>query len=336
MLNVASFFSGCGGFDLGFQKAGFNILLANDNWHPASESYKHNFPDTRFIYDNIKNIGKEDLNNVLETYNIEKFQVVIGGPPCQCFTRLNNNKLRKNDERNELFREYVRLIKILKPEYVIMENVADLLVRKNEKGQYFKDLICKTFNRAGYRVSYNVFETEKFGVPQKRRRVIFIATSKKDVELTFPNGDKEVETVKNHLDKLKLCESLGNHEFRVNGPEALEKIKNIPQGGYYAHLPDHLKTKKIRDGKLVTVKRYGSYYRRLHPNEPAVTITRNYVIHPTEDRYLSNREKAMLHTFPPEFYFFGTMEDVSIQIANSVPPEFSRRIAEHIKSKIEC
>jgi DNA (cytosine-5)-methyltransferase 1 len=112
----------------------------------------------------------------------------------------------------------------------------------------------------------------------------------------------------------------------------LERIKHIPPGGYYEQLPEHLKVKKFRDGKWVVAKRYGSYYRRLKNDEPAITITKNYLIHPDEDRYLTNREVALLHTFPLTFKFHGSRKEVAQQIANAVPPKLGEHIGKHLLS----
>jgi len=329
-INVASFFSGCGGLDLGFKKAGYNIVLASDFWEASAETYKLNNPETEFILEDIRKINKNMLSSALKRKGIKKIHVLLGGPPCQCFTRLNNNNLRKDDERNQLFKHYIRMVNILKPDFVVMENVADLLVRKDEKGRYFKDLICKEFEKLDYQVKYKVFETEKFGVPQKRRRVIFLATRRKDIELSFPKPSNKIATVGSFLKKLKGKKNLENHEITKNEPHVLERIKHVPPGGYYEHLPEHLKTKKFRNGKWVIVKRYGSYYRRLRNDQPSVTITNNYIIHPDEDRYLTNREKAVLHTFPIDYKFVGSRESVSQQIANAVPPKFAEKIAKHL------
>lgn len=328
-LNVASFFSGCGGFDLGFEKAGFNVVLASDFWEHAAKTYQANFPNTEFILDNIKNINKEKLLESLKKKNISKIHVVIGGPPCQCFTRLNNNNLRKDDERNQLFREYLKMIDFLRPDFVVMENVADLLIRKDKKDRPFKELIFESFNKLGYKVSYKVFKTEKYGVPQKRRRVIFLATNK-NVELDFPKESNKISTAGEFLRKINGMENLKNHEITKSNPDIIKRIKHIPQGGYYENLPEDLKVKKIRNGKLVTVKRYGSYLRRIKNDEPSLTITNNYIVHPEEDRFLTNREKAEIHTFPSNFQFCGGLGSVSQQIANAVPPEFARRIAKHL------
>lgn len=329
-LNVVSFFTGAGGFDLGFKQAGYKTVLANDIWEPSARTFRKNNPDSEFILKDIRNITEQEITQRLKSKNIRKVNVVIGGPPCQCFTRLNNNNLRKDDERTQLFRDYIRMIRILKPDFVVMENVADLLVRQNIKGRHFRDLIAESFKRAGYTVDYKVFETERYGVPQRRRRVIFLASRLNNVGISFPEETCHVSTVREYLTRLEKCKDLKNHEIVDNGKWVKTRIKQIPQGGYYEDLPTRLKVKKVRNGKLQIVKRYGSYFRRLDNDEPAITITKNYIIHPTKDRYLTNREKATLHTFPPEYEFEGSKESVAQQIANAVPPKLAWHLAKHI------
>lgn len=263
---------------------------------------------------------------------------MIGAPPCQCFTRLNNEFLLKNkeDSRRELFKEYIKKIELLKPKLIFMENVRDLIARKDENGTPYNEVIVKEFKKAGYFCTHFILNTANFNVPQERKRIIFVATNDSKIEEKiksnadyFKKKSKSPPPVKKFLSKLSSKKNLKNHEVSINEPLTLEKIRNIPQGGYYENLPNRLKTRKIRNGKEVIVKRYGSYYRRLHNEKPAKTITDNYIIHPTKDRYLTNREKAILHTFPINYFFYGGMESVSQQIANAVPPKFSSIIADY-------
>ena len=186
---------------------------------------------------------------------------------------------------------------------------------------------------------------DKYGVPQKRKRVIFLATNvpklieklDEDSEYGFPKETNKILTVGEALNGVEDDSKLKNHSFTENDSDTLERIKNIPKGGYYEHLPDRLKTKKPRgpNGEMVIVKRYGSYFRRLNPEEPSTTITNNYIIHPYKDRYLSNREKAILHSFPKKYKFFGAEGSVSQQIANAVPPKFAELMARKIKELLE-
>lgn len=339
--NVASFFSGCGGLDYGFHNRKFNILIANDSWNDAVESFKLNYPEVPIINKPIQDILKEELKEILKEGKID---ILIGGPPCQCFTRLNNNHLiklseqKREDDRRMLSKEYINKVKILRPKIVLMENVKDLLVRKNQEGELYTDIIKKAFNDIGYKVYYKIVSMNKYGVPQKRKRVIFIATNLKklikkldeNIDYIFPNESTKEFTVGEALSKIKDNENISHHKFVENDEITSERIKNVPQGGYYEHLPNNLKIKKIRNGKEVIVKRYGSYFRRLHPDDSSITITKNYIIHPTKDRYLSNREKAILHSFPKKYKFYGNGQSVSQQIANAVPPKFSIKIAQQI------
>lgn len=343
---TASFFSGCGGFDYGFHKNGFEILFGNDLWNPAAESFVANYPETHFFKKKIQDITKDEL--IKFTKN-NKIDVLIGGPPCQCFTRLNNRQLikltelKKEDDRRILFQEYIDKVKLLKPKIVLMENVKDLLVRKNQEGRLYKEIIKEEFSKIGYKSFYKIIHMEKYGVPQKRKRVIFFATNVKKLikkmeennNYGFPEEENKIISVIDALSLITHEKKLENHHVAINDAETLTKIKHIPQGGYYEHLPDKLKTRKVRNGKEVIVKRYGSYFRRLHPSKPALTITNNYIIHPTEDRYLSNREKSLIHSFPINYTFCGSENSVSQQIANAVPPSFAEKMAKHVKKILE-
>jgi len=337
-FSVASFFSGAGGFDKGFERKGFDVVIANDIWHDACQTFKLNHPNTIIFEKDISELSKQDIKKAMDSKRISKIDIVTGGPPCQCFTRLNNEFLIKNkeDSRRELFKEYIKKIRLLKPKLIFMENVRDLISRKNKFGVHYDKVIINEFRKAGYFCTYFILNAVNFNVPQERLRILFVATNDSVIEEQikgnidfFEKAAKRPKPVKKFLNKLLDGKNLKNNEITLNKPETLEKIRNVPQGGYYEHLPDHLKTKKVRNGKKVIVKRYGSYYRRLHNDKPARTITNNYIIHPTKNRYLTNREKAILHSFPKNYFFYGGMGSVSQQIANAVPPNFSAIIADY-------
>jgi len=343
---VASFFSGVGGFDYGFHQKNFKILFANDFWADAAKSFNLNYPEVPFLQKPIEEISKKEIKKIIGK---QKIDVLIGGPPCQCFTRLNNNLLikqsedNKEDKRRTLSKEYIKQVKLLQPKIVLMENVEDMLIRKNQEGDLYKDIIEKEFKDIGYNSYSKIISMDNYGVPQKRKRVIFLATNikklikelDKNINYGFPDESKKKIFVGKALQKIEDNTKLENHSFTENDPSTLEKIKHIPQGGYYEHLPDHLKTKKERGGKLVIVKRYGSYLRRLHPNKVSTTVTNNYMIHPYKDRYLSNREKAILHSFPKKYKFYGSEGSISQQIANAVPPKFAEKMAKKILFLLE-
>lgn len=343
---VASFFSGCGGMDIGFDQAGFDVVLASDYWGPAAETYRHNFSDTRFLETDVRELEPSDLRAEIseEGYDPGDIDIVIGGPPCQGFSRLNNEQIKldamEKDERNTLFEEFLRVVKILDPELVLMENVRDLINRQTSDEQYVKDLIVQQFNLEGYKCEYKVLEAEKFGVPQKRRRLFFIGTNR-DVPIRFPRETHSEGNFRTASEALNdVSNDLANMTYANTTDKTIKKIKHIPPGGYYQDLPDRLKTKKYRCGcedtnncqhDPVIVKRYGTYLRRLHPEEPSLTVSNNPFIHPAEDRYLTPREMARLQTFPDEYTFCGTKTDVMKQIGNAVPVRLAEVLGEHLR-----
>lgn len=337
---AVSLFSGCGGMDLGFEQAGFSVEVANDFWKPAEKTYRKNFSDTTFLSGDIRDITTEQIQNHVS----KDVDVLIGGPPCQGFSRLNNNTIRldemEKDDRNNLSLEFIRVCKALKPEYFVMENVFDLVNRETSDGELVKDLIIDTFDTIGYNVEARVLRAEEYGVPQKRRRMFFVGS--RDSYPEFPPKTAKKPSVQMTAGEAltDVTESLPNMTHRDTSEDTLEKIRHIPQGGYYKHLPDRLKTKEYPcecDDKSECehtkqiVKRYGTYLRRLNNSEPSLTVSRNPLIHPTEDRYITPREKARLQTFPDDFVFVGNKVEVVKQIANAVPPELAEAIGTQVK-----
>ena len=162
--NVISLFAGAGGMDLGFKKAGFNIIWANDFEKDAVTTYKNNIGD-HIVYGDITKI---DIKNELP--NEEEIDLVIGGFPCQGFS-VNNIKRNMKDKRNFLYLELLKVIELKKPKFFVAENVKGLL--SMEKGKVI-DMIVKDFENLGYEVDYQLLNAADYGVPQARERVIII------------------------------------------------------------------------------------------------------------------------------------------------------------------
>jgi DNA (cytosine-5)-methyltransferase 1 len=331
--------------DLGFEREGADVVFATDHWEPAAETYKNNFENVRFLRDDIRNITRNRLVGELGTsgYTLDDIDIVIGGPPCQGFSRLNNKQIEldemEKDERNTLFEEFLRIVEILDPHLVLMENVRDLINRKTSDGDLVKNNIVRAFNRVGYKCRHDVLEAENYGVPQKRRRIFFVGTNR-SVSLHTPlptHASTGWATAGDALDDVPA--DAPNMTYPDTSEEVIEKIRHIPQGGYYDDLPDKLKTKKYRcdcenthdcPHEKEIVERYGTYLRRLHPDEPSLTVNTNEFIHPFEDRYLTPREMARLQTFPDDFAFAGGKEDVLRQIGNAVPVGLAHSFAETV------
>jgi DNA (cytosine-5)-methyltransferase 1 len=332
---VVSLFSGCGGLDLGLEQAGCEIAIASDVWDEAVNTYEHNFGST-VLNEDVNDVSNQDLQEALEDdgYSTDDIDIVAGGPPCQGFSRLNNNKIEldemEKDDRNTLFQEFIRLGVSVEPEVIIIENVRDLINREASDGSYIKDHIVAEIESHGYDCEYQVLKAEEHGVPQERRRIFFVATNgDTPPSEIFPDPTTKDNPVTAGEALDGIDDSLPNMRYTNSQDSTIEKIKHVPQGGYHKHIPDRLK-KKDENGD--PVKRYGTYLRRLDPDEPSLTINTNPFIHTTEDRYLTPREMARLQSFPDDFEFLGNKGDVIQQIANAVPPklgeEFGKQLVE--------
>lgn len=172
-MKVVSLFSGAGGLDLGFIKAGHQIVWANDLYRDAVETYRRNIGD---------HIVCEDISKI-RTEEIPDADIIIGGFPCQGFS-VANTKRHVGDERNELYKQLIRVIKDKRPKFFLAENVKGIL--SIGKGQVFQ-MILNDFRELGYKVQYRVLNAADFGVPQTRLRVIIVGVRNDiDFEYTYP------------------------------------------------------------------------------------------------------------------------------------------------------
>lgn len=332
---MVSLFSGCGGLDLGFKEAGYDIIFANDFDKDAQRVYE-------------KNIGEIDHRSILEISEdeIPDCDILTAGFPCQPFSNAGNRKGVK-DSRGNLYKECLRVIAKKQPKVVVFENVRGLLSTKDENGNLLINTIVDSLNNlgTGYNVSYKLVNASNYGVPQNRYRVLVIAIRKDlDVIFSFPPEikDKSSLTIGSLLD---IDKNIPNQVDWGFSPQAINLIKYIPEGGSwksipYEKLPDRFK--KIRDN----MQRYHApnMYRRFARTEIAGTITASAqpencgIIHPTIDRRFNIREIARIQTFPDDFIFFTeTITDVTGMykvIGNAVPPRLAKTIGLAIKSQL--
>ena len=162
---IIDLFSGAGGLSLGFEDAGFNSILAIDFWAPALETYNYN---------RVKKVGEvQDITKLDESYfskyDTDNLCGVVGGPPCQGFSMAGKRII--DDDRNKLYRDYFRILSLLKPKFFLMENVVGLT---NLNGGVIKEDIIKRASEIGYKVFFDILCASDYGVPQNRRRAIFI------------------------------------------------------------------------------------------------------------------------------------------------------------------
>ena len=319
-------FCGAGGFSHGFDEQGFKNIFSNDCEDSFCSTYKANFPKHNLIQKKIENLSSKEI---LDLTKKKKIDVVVGGPPCQGFS-IAGNIGRKfiNDSRNYLFKEFIRVVSIVKPNFIVMENVQRLHTHNN--GQTKKEIIDK-FREIGYFVECKILNTVDFLVPQVRRRVIFIG-SKINKNITFLfNKDNKPITIKDAIGNLPKLVSgqkskILNHTAMNHSEQMLKKMKYIKDGGGREDIPINLRPKT---GDIRKYIRYNSL-------KPSICITGDMrkVFHYSQNRALTVRELARIQTFPDNFIFNGSTISQQQQIGNAVPPILAKFIAQAIEVMI--
>lgn len=319
-------FSGAGGFSLGFDKIGFKNIFSLDNETTFCKTYKKNFPNHILIEKDIAKLTKKEIKEIIGN---QKVNVIIGGPPCQGFSIAGNIGRRFiNDPRNYLFKEFIRVVEIIKPDFFVMENVARLYTHNNENTK--KEIILK-FKEIGYYIECKILNSADYGVPQIRKRVIFIG-SKLTNNIFFPERSViSYKTVKEAIEDLPSLKSgqkskIPNHIAMNHSDQMLEKMKYISNGGNRNEIPKNIRP---RTGDI---RKYIKY----NDNKPAITITGDMrkVFHYFQNRALTVRELARLQSYPDNFIFEGTSISQQQQVGNSVPPLMAEAIAYTIKKLI--
>lgn len=332
---LISLFSGCGGMDLGFKNAGFNIVWANDFDSDAQAVYSANLGDIDGR--NILTVGEDEIPDG---------DILTAGFPCQPFSNAGNRK-GVHDSRGMLYKECLRIIKKKMPKVIVFENVKGLLSTKYIDGRNLAEVIIEdlsNMNDIGYNVVYQLVNASDYGVPQNRQRVLFVGV-RKDLSVTFTFPEKQSKenlTLRNILD---VPANAKNHIDWSFSPQALDMIEYIPEGGSWKDVPyEHLapRFQKIRDN----MKKYHSpnFYRRFSRDEICGTITASAqpencgIIHPTENRRYTVREVARIQTFPDSFKFLtDTSRNITAMykvIGNAVPVTLAQNIATSIMEQV--
>lgn len=324
-MNYVELFSGAGGLSLGFEKAGFKNVFSVENDEKAAKTYKLNFPANNLILSDIRNIGNDKIEELIDNKQID---VVIGGPPCQGFSLAGKyGRTFVNDERNFLFKEFVRFVSVINPKMFVMENVARMISHNN--GQTILE-IKSSFENLGYEVQYQVLQASEFGVPQKRQRIFVVGTTNQTFKYPQPiNKEFTVKEAIGNLPALKSGEQseIPNHFAMRHSEQMLHKMSYVTNGGNREDIPEDLRPKS---GDIRKYIRYAS-------DKPSVTVTGDMrkIFHYEQNRALTPRELARLQTFPDTFIFEGNSISVQQQIGNAVPPNLSLAIAKEVKKSIE-
>lgn len=321
-MTYIDLFSGAGGFSLGFDNEGFDNVFSVDIEPNFCKTYRYNFPNHLLLERDIKELSNSEVRELVEN---QKVDVVIGGPPCQGFS-IAGNIGRKfiDDDRNRLFKEFARVVEVVKPRFFVMENVARLY--NHNKGRTRSEIL-ETFKDLGYYVDCKILNSVDYGVPQNRRRIIIIGSLENE-EILFPEEKvSEYMTVKAALDKYPVLASgetsdIPNHNAMNHTAQMLKKMSYISDGGNREEIPLELRPKS---GDVRKYIRYGS-------DKPSVCVTGDMrkIFHYSQNRALTVRELAELQSFPSDFVFQGTSISQQQQVGNSVPPKMAQAIAKAI------
>ena len=348
MYKVLDLFCGAGGLSLGFQLAGYKIIGGIDFQKDAMKTHERNFKNSISI---CGDISKIDNSEILEKFD-GKVEVIIGGPPCQGFSAANQQRKLEDDPRNKLFFEFIRFVKILKPKAIVIENVRQILTKNNG---FAKREILRILDELGYNVDVRVLDASEYGVPQSRKRAIFVGVKKDIGIITYHNIKKssEVVTVEeaigelyeidgnrdNHFDNKPVTKYqkylrskdnvIHNHEIKYPNENVQKRMTYVHEGGNWRDVPKHLWTNN-------RTNRHSSAYKRLDSKKVSITIDTGHMnyFHPKHNRVPTVRESARIQSFPDYFVFEGTTTSQLRQVGNAVPPLMARAIAELIKETL--
>lgn len=333
-----SMFSGCGGLDIGTQMAGVRIIFTLD-FEPATvETVKANkfFSLAEHNCADVRNITGEFYSNVIKKNNPDKL-IIVGGPPCQPFSKAGywiTNEKRKafNDERN-MVGEYLRIISEIRPDGFLLENVESILHPTNRP---VVDFIENEIIKMGYHFKRILANAVEYGIPQKRKRVIYLA-SRNIIEGEPDKLSKEESSRVNVLDwigRFDTADLIEDEEF-TTGKTYDYELSEVPPGHNYIAL-------SARDGypnpKFVANKRYWNFLLKLHPLLPSWTIAAQPGpwVGPFHwnNRRLRANEVAAIQTFPMDYKFVGSRRTIQKQIGNAVPSILGQRFVEHLVKKL--
>lgn len=340
---LMSFFSGAFGLDIGLEKAGFDVIWANELEKDFANTIRLNRPGTKVSQGDMTDLDPEEVMKELEL-KVGEIDLFAGGPPCQSFSTAGR-RLSINDARGNLMLHYIQWINIFRPKYFILENVRGLLsapIKHTPHAQRSKDwkptdeeahgsalrLVLSEIEKIGYTFNYKLLNTANYGVPQARERVVILGSRDGD-RLEFPepthsklgnNGLLPWATLKDAIGDLKEADP----EFSKYSETRLKYLRQVPMGGNWRSLPLEIQEEAM-GGAFKSGGGKVGFYRRLNWDKPSPTVTTSPhqkatdMCHPTEDRPLTVREYARIQQFPDDWKFVGTTSQKYKQIGNAVP-----------------
>ena len=339
--NVLDLFCGCGGLSLGFEEAGYNVLLGIDIWEDALKTYAYNHKHSKILCADMSTLRGEDVKDVVGDNSVD---VIIGGPPCQGFSIAGKRIV--DDDRNKLYKGFVRMVEYFKPKAFVMENVPNIL---SIGDGVVRESIINDFKNLGYTVENKVLTASDYGVPQNRRRAVFVGLMKGNFDFDIPmvaekvtteealsdlpeqsieDGGKYLVESSSEYQKLMRTNSTGvfNHEVTQHNEQTVRIISMVPDGGNYKDLPQELQgTRKVHIA-----------WTRLNSKRPSITIDtgHRHHFHYKWNRVPTVRESARIQSFPDDFIFLCSKTSQYKQVGNAVPPLMAKAIAKQLKKQL--
>ena len=344
-MNVIDLFSGCGGLSKGFMDAGCDVLLGVDIDQAALNTFELNHKGAKGLKGSLADAPTFDaMRKVIGKKTVD---LIIGGPPCQGFSLTGPRNF--DDERNKLYLSYIKAVEIFHPKGFVIENVPGMATLYHGE---VKDEILKRFTRMGYNIKCQVLCAADYGVPQIRRRLVFIGVRKEYGDVSFPKPMLDPEhyvTSREAIDDLPSlvdcfgeetaeyeraartpyqrmmrgrCKVLTNHTATAHKDFVKEVIAQVPEGGNYKNLP----------AGVGEHRKFHMAWTRCDGHKPSRTIDtghRNY-FHYEYNRIPTVRESARLQSFPDDFVFTGTRTQQYRQVGNAVPPMLGKVLAKHL------
>ncbi|MCC4783752.1 DNA cytosine methyltransferase [Vibrio lentus] len=345
-MRILDLFCGAGGFSLGFEMAGFDIVAGVDIDEWATDTFRANHPNSEVLKADISQFSDEEILAKFKDLNVE---AIVGGPPCQGFSIANKNAGDPKDPRNSLFRDYLRVGRLLKPKMLVMENVPGLIKAKTGSGEKVIDIIERELTELGYHVYHKLLEAVDYGVPQIRKRVVIIA-SQTELTTPFPLKTHSVESVEGLLQTPTLWDAISdlpeinaregaevqkytrependfqrflrgdmdklhNHLAMKHSKRMVERFESMNWGDSISDVADHLKPLKRNGNGEISGKAYDQNNRRMPAHKPCHTIAASFYanfVHPYKHRNFTAREGARIQTFPDHYIFLGKPTVVS-------------------------
>ena len=333
------FFCGCGGTSAGLRAAGLEIHLGIDIDAEAKRTFEVNFPEAVFLKRDVYHLPVETLSPYI-IRDSDTLLLFSCCAPCQPFSRQNKNRDTTDDEALLLY-EFARFVEYYLPELIFLENVPGLQNVDGGAGPFQDFLIF--LKSLGYNLDYGVIDSQDYGVPQRRRRLILIASSLGEIKLpkkTHGPGTANpvFSTVWEWISDFPPIAAGETHPDVINHRAArlsqmnLKRIRSTPPGGGRLDWPQEL----VLECHSKEYRGHTDVYGRMHKDRPASGLTTRCISlsngrfgHPCQDRAISLREAACLQTFSRDFVFVGSLNSMARQVGNAVPVLIAKIFGEH-------